>query len=76
MSDDNPFAEPEETEKTVLRPNPGGRRVQPADSTAAPRSRAEPPPADPSVAAVLSKGGLNPLIAAASVNGSPRVFLT
>lgn len=69
MSDDNPFAEPEETEKTVLRPNPGGRRVQAADSTAAPRSRADPSPlpADPSAAAAISKGGLNPLIAAASV---------
>lgn len=26
MSDDNPFAEPNDTDKTVIKPNPGGRR--------------------------------------------------
>ncbi|MEM7321375.1 MAG: type VI secretion system protein TssL, partial [Pseudomonadota bacterium] len=26
MSDDDPFAEPHDTDKTVIRPNPGGRR--------------------------------------------------
>lgn len=26
MSDDDPFAEPQDTDKTVIRPNPGGRR--------------------------------------------------
>ena len=26
MSDDDPFAEPNDTERTVIRPNPGGRR--------------------------------------------------
>ena len=26
MSDDDPFAEPDDTERTVIRPNPGGRR--------------------------------------------------
>ncbi len=39
MSDDDPFAEPDDTEKTVIRPNPGGRRpaaVAPATPAAAP----------------------------------------
>jgi type VI secretion system protein ImpK len=26
MSDDDPFAEPDDTERTIIRPNPGGRR--------------------------------------------------
>ena len=30
MSDDNPFAEPGDTDRTVIRPNPGGRRPAPA----------------------------------------------
>lgn len=29
MSDNDPFAEPEDTDKTVIRPNPGGRRTAP-----------------------------------------------
>ncbi|MBE3640695.1 hypothetical protein ICN82_21085, partial [Mangrovicoccus sp. HB182678] len=29
MSDDDPFAEPGDTERTVIRPNPGGRRPPP-----------------------------------------------
>jgi type VI secretion system protein ImpK len=43
MSDNDPFAEPEDTDKTVIRPNPGGRRtgatmpqVSPAEPMAAP----------------------------------------
>jgi type VI secretion system protein ImpK len=28
MSDEDPFAEPDDTDKTVIRPNPGGRRTQ------------------------------------------------
>lgn len=30
MSDNDPFAEPDDTDKTVIRPNPGGRRNAPA----------------------------------------------
>jgi type VI secretion system protein ImpK len=70
MSDDNPFGEPDETEKTVIRPSPGGRRAAPAERTVTPESggrEAAYAPADPTVAAVLTRDGLNPVVAAASV---------
>ena len=69
MSDDNPFGEPDETEKTIIRPSPGGRRAAPPERTVAPDPGREAPqgPADPTVAAVLSRSGLNPLVAAAAV---------
>ncbi len=34
MSDNDPFAEPDDTDKTVIKPNPGGRRSAPAPSPA------------------------------------------
>lgn len=34
MSDDDPFAEPDDTERTVIRPNPGGRRPSVAPAAA------------------------------------------
>lgn len=48
MSDEDPFAEPDDTDKTVIRPNPGGRRTgaQPtpaAAPTAAARDPGQPP---------------------------------
>lgn len=69
MSDDNPFGEPDETEKTVIRPSPGGRRAAPTERTATPDTGREAAyaPADPAAAAALTGGGLNPLVAAASV---------
>jgi type VI secretion system protein ImpK len=69
MSDDNPFGEPDETEKTIIRPSPGGRRPAPPERTVAPESGREASygPADPTVAAVLARSGLNPLVAAAAV---------
>jgi len=69
MSDDNPFGEPDATEKTVIRPSPGGRRAAPAERTVMPELGREAPvqPTDPAVAAVLTRSGLNPLVAAASV---------
>jgi len=69
MSDDNPFGEPDETERTVIRPSPGGRRPAPAERTVVPDQGREAPsaPTDPSVAAVLTRDGLNPVVAAASV---------
>jgi type VI secretion system protein ImpK len=68
MSDDNPFADSDEGEKTIIRPSPGGRRPAPAERTIMPDPRREAAlPADPSVAAVMSSDGLNPLVAAASV---------
>ncbi len=47
MSDDDPFAEPDDTERTVIRPNPGGRRsaaVPPAatPATSVPGEEGEP----------------------------------
>ena len=41
MSDNDPFAEPDDTEKTVIRPNPGGRRGI-APPAAAPAQQAAP----------------------------------
>ena len=63
MSQDDPFAEPEDdAEKTVIRPSPGGRR--PA-APAAPQQRAAAPmPSGPAVA--ISQTGINPLVAAAA----------
>ncbi|MEP5729422.1 MAG: type IVB secretion system protein IcmH/DotU [Sulfitobacter sp.] len=57
MSDDDPFAEPEDTDKTVIRPNPGGRR------TAAPAAAAA-PPAEPMAAPAMDVSGI-PAAAAA-----------
>jgi type VI secretion system protein ImpK len=80
MSDD-PFAEPDDSDKTVIRPAPGGRRAPPAAPAASPFGGAAPqapPPQRPSAfanaptAAPVSGGaetiqfGLNPLIIAAA----------
>jgi type VI secretion system protein ImpK len=69
MSDDNPFADLDEGEKTVIRPSPGGRRPAALERTPAPETPTEAglPMADPAVAAVLTRGGVNPVVAAASV---------
>ena len=70
MSDEDPFAEHDDTEKTVIRPNPAGRRA----GVAAPVSRAATPMADPEPSPrrgtepVIEAGmtGMNPLNTAAS----------
>lgn len=70
MSDEDPFAEQDDTEKTVIRPNPAGRRA----GVAAPVARAATPMADPEPVSrrgtepVIEAGmtGMNPLNAAAS----------
>jgi len=65
MASDNPFAEPNDSDRTVFIPSPGGRRA-----AAAPAPAAAPPP--PPIAAVSADGpdhiatGANPLLAAAS----------
>lgn len=69
MSDDDPFAEPDDTERTVIRPNPGGRRPPAAAPVAAPqpeapRTQAQPAPQQASDTPTLT--GMNPLNAAAS----------
>jgi type VI secretion system protein ImpK len=62
---DNPFLEPEDAERTVIRPTPGGR--------AGPADNAPPPRAAPAFGAALSSDapdtvatGVNPLVAAAA----------
>lgn len=59
MSDDDPFAEPGDTDKTVIKPNPGGRR-----------SAAQSQPAAPAPAAPASM----PQEQAAPQNGGPEAF--
>lgn len=82
MTDDDPFAEPTDTDKTVIRLNPGGRRLEPAPpppSAAPAPAQPVPPPVPPSVPAPPSAPqaahapridsaatGLNPLNAAAT----------
>ncbi|MEM6549383.1 MAG: type IVB secretion system protein IcmH/DotU [Pseudomonadota bacterium] len=73
MNRDDPFAEPTDTEKTVIRPNPGGRRPAPAAPVHAQQPASAPMPAAPQPAAMVSDGsvqaaatGMNHLNAAAS----------
>jgi type VI secretion system protein ImpK len=74
---DNPFSEPEDSDKTVIRPVPGGRRTAPPPQAPAQSAfRDAPPPqpaAQPAQAAPISADGaekisfgLNPLIEAAA----------
>lgn len=52
MIDDDPFSEPNDTDKTVIRPNPGGRRTQaptPVDPLADPM-QSQPPQSQPASA--------------------------
>jgi type VI secretion system protein ImpK len=65
---DNPFSEPEKTERTVVRPVPGGRRpAPPPDRTPASDRDPAPQPAIPVGDGAESMAiGVNPLIAAAA----------
>lgn len=72
MTQDDPFAEPSDTEKTVIRLTPGARQFKaaPPPKSAAPpalpvASPAETPPGGPAPIASLDSIGLNPLNAAA-----------
>src|SRR5580658_2102072 len=68
---DNPFAEPEDGEKTVIRPSPGGRRPAPAEPPQRPayevptNSAFAVAPQLPSDGADSVAMGVNPLVAAA-----------
>lgn len=71
---DNPFAEPDDSDRTVIRPAPGGRRA-PQPSPPAPRSERDPAdPAPPMEAAPVAGGegaeslafGQSPLMRAAA----------
>ncbi len=74
MSDDDPFADDGDSERTVIRPNPGGRRPAPAaDTGIAPPSRQQPDPraAQPrrireEDVAVIAEVGINPMVEAAT----------
>src|ERR1700693_1052028 len=68
---DNPFSEPDDSERTVIRPAPGGRRTAPAPSAPA-LAAASAPAIEPRSAGPLQDGasgdmavGLSPLVAAA-----------
>jgi type VI secretion system protein ImpK len=67
---DNPFSEPDEGDRTVIRPSPGGRR--PAAASPPGLSSDDAPPAPPRAAAPVGEGiegvamAVNPLIAAAA----------
>jgi type VI secretion system protein ImpK len=62
MSNKDPFAEPDDNERTVIRPNPGGKRPTPG---VAPQSYAPPPdygqrPADPGPAMGVPQAAARP----------------
>ena len=63
MSDNDPFAEPDDTDKTVIKPNPGGRRtpqVPAADPAAPTPAPAQPPEAAPVAAYGVPQGAQAP----------------
>ncbi|MFH5773314.1 type VI secretion system protein TssL, long form [Paracoccus sp. NGMCC 1.201697] len=67
--DEDPFAEPDDTDRTVIRPNPGGRRAgiasaPPVEAHAAPVAAPAPEPADSALDDSLT--GMNPLVASAA----------
>ncbi|WP_226778935.1 type IVB secretion system protein IcmH/DotU [Oceaniglobus trochenteri] len=73
MADEDPFAEPDDTDRTVIRPNPGGRRGVATPAPAAPQhpaaqsAAASPAPATPGPDAMAgAMTGANPLNAAAA----------
>jgi type VI secretion system protein ImpK len=69
MSGDNPFAEPEDSDRTVIRPAPGGRRATPPPPPPGFTPLAPPPPredAAPLSEAELPSVGGSPLLAAAA----------
>lgn len=68
MTNDNPFAEPDDSDRTIIRPVPGGRR--PAARPPAPPPPVspayEPPPPEPGSPGVPLRVGISPLTAAAA----------
>lgn len=77
MAGKDPFAEPNNPERTVIRPNPGGRRPMPAAPAAPPpmapqaaapqpRDVAPPPPRAPEDLVEAGMTGMNPLNATAA----------
>jgi type VI secretion system protein ImpK len=71
MNTDNPFGEPDDSDRTVIRPAPGGRRPGPAPSAAPPDAFARPDSFAAAPAAVMEGAetitlGTNPLTAFAA----------
>ena len=70
MSDDDPFAEPDDTDRTVIRPNPGGRRSATPMQVPPPAAAPVPPPHGPEARRESGPAprltGMNPLNAAAA----------
>jgi type VI secretion system protein ImpK len=73
MSEDDPFAEPDDTDRTVIKPNPGGRRPAAAPIAAvaavpeaAPSEPSAPTPRADDRRAQSALTGMNPLNAAGS----------
>ena len=61
MANKDPFAEPDDSERTVIRPNPGGKRVPtPAAAPQAPQQNYAPPPSDPSPAMGIPSSAASP----------------
>ena len=62
MTIDDPFAEPDDSERTVIRPNPGGRRPVEAmpSAPAQPMAFAPPPAATGKPIEIPPLKGLNP----------------
>ena len=57
MSDNDPFAEPDDADRTIIRPNPGGRRDMAPKPAAAPSPNFDSSPARPAPAAYPQGGG-------------------
>ena len=63
---DNPFSEPDDSDRTVIRPVPGGRRAPPSPQASAPSFRDPPPPPVATDSGETISFGLNPLIEASA----------
>ena len=84
MSDDDPFAEPDDTDKTVIKPDPGGRRsaarAQAAQAAPTPQPAQQPAP-EPEAAALDAFGipaaqGMEPAAPAAPGPQEVELVLT
>lgn len=64
MSDEDPFAEPDDTDRTVIRPNPGGRLGSVASPVPQAATQASAPPSAGGPEVTQASTGLNPLHAA------------
>ncbi|SHH01453.1 type VI secretion system protein TssL, long form [Marivita hallyeonensis] len=56
MSDEDPFAEPDDTDRTVIKPNPGGRRTAKPPAPPALTPQPQPPQPEPQAEAVDAFG--------------------